>query len=348
MQPFRRHLLNINATVKDALKALNLLAADAILFIVDENDVLKGSLTDGDLRRGFLAGLDFDSPILSFIQPHPKFIQKEQFSLEKVISYRENNFRIIPVTNFQGQVVNVINFRFHKSCLPVDAVIMAGGRGERLKPLTDELPKPLLPVGSKPIIEYNIDRIIQFGINNIWISVRYLGDLIKNHLGDGTSKNARIGYVNEIEAMGTAGSLASVPNFEHDTILVMNSDLLTNIDLEDFYSFFQNENADLAVACIPYSVNIPYAVMETKGNLVVEFKEKPTYIHYSNAGIYLMKKSVIDYIPKSTYFDATDLMELLLANNKKIVAFPLVGYWLDIGKHDDYKKAQEDIRHIEL
>ncbi|MCH8491377.1 MAG: NTP transferase domain-containing protein, partial [Oceanicaulis sp.] len=233
-----------------------------------------------------------------------------------------------------------------KSYLPIDALIMAGGRGERLKPLTDKVPKPLLPVGTKPIIEHNVDRLNTFGIDDIWISVRYLGNQIEDFFKDGNEKALRIKYVWEDAPLGTAGALTLVDGFIHDHVLMMNSDLLTNIDFEDLYLYFEDQQADFAVACIPYLVNVPYAVMETEGKLVKGFKEKPTYTHYSNAGIYLMKKEVIKMIPPNIPFNATDLMDLLIKEGKKVVAYPIIGYWLDIGKHEDYQKAQIDIKHI--
>jgi dTDP-glucose pyrophosphorylase len=348
MKTNQNHLLNLKASVHDALASLNNLAADAILFIVDDNNTLIGSLTDGDLRRGFLNGLNFDNAIIDFIQDHPKKLQKGDYSLKDVINFRNLGFKILPVLDVNNQVINIVNFRFYKSYLPLDAVIMAGGRGERLKPLTDTLPKPLLKVGNLPIIEHNINRLVSFGIEDIWISIKYLGQSIKEHLGDGTSKSININYLEEDKALGTIGALSLLENLQHDHLLVMNSDLLTNINFEDFYLFYQEHNADIAVACIPYQVNVPYAVMETKGNMVVNLREKPTYTHYSNAGIYIIKKTILETIPKNSFYNATDLMEQVINSGGKVAAYPLIGYWLDIGRHDDYLKAQEDINHIEF
>ena len=348
MYHYTKHIINKNSTIREALQKLDELASDAILFLVDNNNQLLGSLTDGDLRRGFIKSLGFDDHLSQFIQPNPKFIKQGKYNLKEIIALRERFFTVFPVVNAQMQIINVVNFRHQKSYLPVDALIMAGGRGERLKPLTDTTPKPLLKVGEKPIIEHNIDRLNTYGIDDIWISVRYLGQQLVDYFQDGSEKALRISYVWEENALGTAGALALVDNFIHDHVLMMNSDLLTNIDFEDLYLFFEEQHADFAVACIPYQVNVPYAVMETQDKLVTGFKEKPTYTHYSNAGIYLMKKEVIDFIPQNQTFNATDLMECLIENNKKVVAYPLVGYWLDIGKPEDYLKAQEDIRHITL
>lgn len=348
VRPFEKHIVSIDVPVIESFKRLDLLASDAILFLVDKNNKLIGSLTDGDLRRGFIKGLELEDHLSKFIQPNPKFIQQGKYNLKEVIELRKKHFTIFPVLNSDMEVINVVNFKQQKSYLPIDALIMAGGRGERLKPLTDHVPKPLLKVGDKPIIEHNIDRLNNFGIDDIWISLRYLGDQLKEYFLDGSSKSIRIKYVWEQKALGTAGALALVDGFIHDYVLLMNSDLLTNIDFEEFFLFFEEQKADLVVACIPYQVNVPYAVMETVDGLVKGLKEKPTYTHYSNAGIYLMKKEIINMVPKNHHFNATDLMEQLIQIGKKVVAYPLMGYWLDIGKHEDFKKAQEDIKHIKF
>jgi dTDP-glucose pyrophosphorylase len=348
MHPFHKHIAHIDLSIREALQKLDELASDAILFLVDDHNKLLGSLTDGDLRRGFIKGLSFENHLSEFIQPKPKYIQQGKYNVKEIIALRERYFTVFPVVNAQMQIINVVNFRHQKSYLPVDVLIMAGGRGERLKPLTDTTPKPLLKVGDKPIIEHNIDRLNTYGIDDIWISVRYLGNQLVDYFQDGSEKALRINYVKEENALGTAGALALVKGFIHDHVLMMNSDLLTNIDFEDLYLFFEEQKADFAVACIPYKVNVPYAVMETHNKMVTGFKEKPTFTHYSNAGIYLMKKEVIDFIPKNQTFNATDLMECLIENNKKVVAYPLVGYWLDIGKHEDFEKAQQDINQINL
>jgi dTDP-glucose pyrophosphorylase len=345
---FRKHLVHCSLSVRELLSVLDQLASDAIVFIVDDNDKLLGSLTDGDLRRGFIKGLDFENSLLEFTQPNPKYVRKDKYDLKDIVYYRKKNYKILPVLNEDDKVVEVINFRKLKSYLPIDAVIMAGGRGERLKPFTDSVPKPLLKVGEKPIIEHNIDRLSSYGIFDMWISIRYLGNQIKDYFGNGSSKYLNINYIEEDSPLGTAGALSMVNGFTHNTVLLMNSDLLTNIDFEDFYLFFETESADMAVACIPYQVNIPYAVMETEAHLITGFVEKPTYTHYSNTGIYLIKKELIDLIPKEMFYQATDLMEELIRQKKKVAAYPMMGYWLDIGKPDDFTKAQEDIKHLNL
>ena len=346
MRIYKDHLILRGNTVREALILLNELSQDAILFVVDAEDKLIGALTDGDVRRGLIKGFTVDSIIDEIIQDDPRYITKGENNLEKIIEYRNGNFRIVPVLDENRRVVNIINFRKIRSYLPIDAVIMAGGLGKRLRPLTNSVPKPLLKVGDKAIMEHNLDRLVMYGIDDFWISVKYLGAQIENHFGDGNEKNIKIEYIWENEPLGTIGAVSQIENFKHDYVLVTNSDLLTNIDYEQFFLEFVREEADLAVLTIPYQVNVPYAVLETNDGKVRSFKEKPTYTYYSNGGIYLMKREILKFIPKDTFFNATDLMEDLIKNHLKVISFPFSGYWLDVGKHEDFAKAQVDIKNI--
>jgi dTDP-glucose pyrophosphorylase/CBS domain-containing protein len=348
MSSYNKHLIFSGSTVKLALTLLNELSQDAILFVIDGNNKLIGSLTDGDVRRGLINNFTLDSKIDEIIQPNPRFVRKGENNIKKIITYREENYRILPVIDDNGKVVTVINFRNLKSYLPIDAVIMAGGRGQRLRPLTDTTPKPLLKVGSKPIMEHNLDRLAKYGVEDFWVSVNYLGDQIENYFGTGKQKNISIEYVWETDPLGTIGAVAKITNFEHDYILITNSDLLTDLDYENFFLDFVTQEADLAVLTIPYQVNIPYAVLETKDGQIKSFKEKPTYTYYSNGGVYLMKKEVLKYIPKNSFYNSTDLMENLIKNSHKVISYPFSGYWLDVGKHEDFEKAQIDIKSFKF
>lgn len=345
---YREHLILMGSRILDALVALNNLSEDAILFVVDNNSKLIGSLTDGDIRRGLIRGLSTDNIVDEIIQPNPRYLRRGAVDIKKVIEYREANYRILPIVNREDRIVNVINFRETRSYLPIDAVIMAGGKGSRLKPLTDSTPKPLLKVGGKAIIEHNVNRLALFGIDDFWISIKYLGNQIEDHLGDGADQNLKIQYVRESEPLGTIGAVSKIDNFQHDYVLVTNSDILTNLDYEHFFLDFYNSDSDFAVVTIPYLVNIPYAVLETKDGEIKSLKEKPTYTYYSNGGIYLMKKEVLNFIPKNTHFNTTDLIERLLDKGYKVTSYAMSGYWLDIGKHDDFEKAQKDIAQIKF
>ena len=223
---------------------------------------------------------------------------------------------------------------------------MAGGRGSRLSPLTDTTPKPLLKIGDKPIMEHNIDRLISFGIKDFWVSVNYLREQIIEHLTE-IKKDIKICYIEEDQPMGTIGALSKVETFQNEHVLVINSDLLTNLNYEYFYLDFLKNDADISMVTIPYEVVVPYGVVEQDQNQVQGIQEKPTYTYYSNAGIYLIKKGVCLY-PKNTFFNATDLIIGELSKKKKVTSYPFSGYWLDIGKPEDYKRAQTDIKHIKF
>lgn len=346
MRPYTDHLILADSKITVALIQLDKLAQDAILFVVDHNDKLIGALTDGDIRRGLIKGITVDNSINTIIQKNPKYIRKGENNLAKIIEYRDGNFKIVPVINHEDKILNIINFRLLKSYLPVDVVIMAGGRGQRLQPLTDTVPKPMLKIGNKPIIEHNIDRLIKYGIDDIWITVKYLGEKIEEYLGNGNSKNINIEYIWENEACGTIGSVSKIDNFKHDYVLITNSDLLTKVNYEHFFLEFIKQGADIAILTIPYNVSIPYAVLETEGGKIKDFKEKPTYTYYSNGGMYLVKKELLKMIPKDIFYDATDFMSQILANKLNIISYPFSGYWLDVGKHEDFEKAQVDIHNL--
>ena len=220
MKKYKKHLILKGSPIKKALELLNDLSKDAILFVVDGNDKLIGSLTDGDVRRGLLDNFTLDSIIDDIIQPNPRCIRKSNFDIEQIITFRTNNYRVIPVVDDDDIVINVVNFRKIKSYLPVDVVIMAGGRGQRLQPLTDKTPKPLLQVGGKAILEHNLDRLVLFGMSDFWISVKYMGEQIQQYFGSGKEKNINIEYVWEREMMGTIGAVSKIKNFSQNYILV--------------------------------------------------------------------------------------------------------------------------------
>lgn len=348
MRHYKEHLIKSGTTIREALKVLEKLSHDAISFIVDENDKLIGSLTDGDVRRGLIKGAELEQIVDDIIQPNPRFIRKGDQDINKVIDYRENQYKVIPILDKDDRIVNVINFGEVKSYLPLDVVVMAGGKGTRLRPFTEATPKPLLKVGGKAILDHNITRLSLYGIDDFWITINYLGEQIVEYFGNGNANNLNIEYVWEKEPLGTIGSVSKIDNFIHDYVLVTNSDILTNLDYEDFFLRFREQDADFAVVTIPYKVDVPYAVLETTNNHIISFKEKPTYTYYSNGGIYLMKRDIINKIPKNTFYNTTDLMESLINSGFKVLSYPLSGYWLDIGKHEDFKKAQEDIKTIKF
>jgi dTDP-glucose pyrophosphorylase len=347
MVDIKKHTILSTYLISDALKQLNDLGEDLTLFVIEDNDVLIGTITDGDIRRGLLRNVSLQDSVDKVMRTTFKSIRKGIEGSAEIQIIKELGIQILPVIDNEGKIVKLLNLSILQAILPVDVVVMAGGEGRRLRPLTEKTPKPLLNVGDKPILEHAIDRLINFGAEKFHICIGYLGEQIQDYFKNGSNKGITISYTNEKTPLGTIGAIRNISDFFHEDILLTNSDLLTNIDYQKFYSEFISQNADLAVATIPYNINVPYAVLETSNGFVVGLKEKPTYTYHSNAGIYLIKKSVLEIIPTG-FFNATDLVEMLIKNGKRVVSYPIIGYWLDIGKHEDYAKANEDIKYIKF
>ena len=344
-------LIHRNKTILEALKKLNEILykgeqiSRLILFVIDDNKSIIGSITDGDIRRSLIKNADLSLKAGDICNKDFIFeIEPEGFLDLK--SYRKKDIKILPILNESKNLVRIIDLEQTKSMLPLECMIMAGGRGKRLSPLTDKVPKPMLPLNGKPIIEYNIDRLISYGIEKFYISVKHLGEQIQVYFGDGSKKGVSIEYIWEDKPLGTAGALSLVDRFKSDHVLLMNSDLFTNVDFEDLYLDLINQNADMAVASTEYKVDVPYAVFETDNHRVRRFKEKPSYVYHSNAGIYILKKELIKTIPKNKFFDITSLMENLVEDGGVLIHNPIVGYWIDIGSPGDYKQAQDFVKHL--
>ena len=345
MFDFNKNIIPFSSSIIEAMKKLNEVPGSLTLFVVDENNRLSGTLTDGDIRRGFIHGLTLNDTIEKFMLKSFHKVNKG-FTIYDFKQVREKGIRLLPVLDDAGRITKVYDLKKRKSILPVECMIMAGGRGERLRPLTDKTPKPMLTLGNKPIIEHNIDRLIGYGIEKIYISVKYLGQQIVDYLGDGSTKGITIEYIWEENQLGTAGSLSLIKKINTDHLLLMNSDLFTDADFEDLYLNTIENNASIGVATVPYTTKVPYGIFNIKQNQIIGLREKPVYTNYANAGIYIIDKKVIPKIPHNTFFNITDLMEQLLSEEHLLIQNPIIGYWIDIGQHQDYKNAQETIKHI--
>lgn len=345
---YDKYLIDKSATGVDALKKIDAIPKERTLFVINEKGKIIGALTDGNIRRGLLAGKEIHAQVTEFITRDFIFQKHGSIDVEQIKYAKQKGIKLIPVINSSNELVKIYNLKNLESVLPVEAIIMAGGEGRRLRPLTEDTPKPMLVVGDKPIIEHNIDRLISFGIERIQISVNYLAEKITNYFGDGSSKGISISYIHESVPLGTIGALSLMKEPTHKNILVMNSDLFTNIDFEDLFFEYSNNNADMAIASIPYTVNIPYAIFERNDSIITGFREKPNNTHYANAGIYLFKKELLGLIPTSEKYHATDFLQKLIDLKKKIIHNPITGYWIDIGKMEDYLRVKEIIKHISV
>ncbi len=349
MKDFKKHLISNDKSISDALLLLNSLKQDAIIFVTNENFELLGSITDGDIRRALIQGYKLETLVTEIIQPNPKFIVSGKVDLKSLVQLRNSNYKIIPILDLEEKkIIDVLNFRFQHSILPIEVIIMAGGKGTRLLPLTENIPKPLVKIQNKAIIEYQIDRLTHFGINDCWISVNHLSEKIVDFIEERKFEKINFSFLKESKPMGTIGSLNLINQFKKDTILICNSDILTNLDMESFYIDFVDSGADMSVLSIPYKIEIPYAIMEIENGFVSSIDEKPTMTYFSNGGFYLIKTQMTKFIPKDSFFNATDLIETLISCGKKVRTYTHYGYWNDIGKHEDLIRAQSDLNNIEF
>lgn len=347
MKDYSKHIIKSGCTVLDALRALNELRTKYLdLFVEDKDGKVLGVVTDGDLRRGLINGAQLDDVVDSVMNRSFVSFKQGLIDIAKLKYYKSKGMSLIPSLTSEGKIDKIYNIGELNSILPIDAVLMAGGKGERLRPLTEKTPKPLLPVGGKAIIDHNIDRLISYGVQHINVTVNYLGEQLEEHFAEPRGE-VRVQTVREPKFLGTIGSIRFVPKFYNDTVLVMNSDLFTNINYEDFYLHFKEHGAEMSVAAVPYTVSVPYGIFDLEGRDIQGLIEKPTYNYYANAGIYLIKRFALDEIPDDTFFNATDLIEKLISEGKKVIRFPLNGTWIDIGNPQEYQKANELVKHMQ-
>lgn len=335
-----RHSINQRADIREAMARLDSLSGDSMtLFAIDDDGNIKGAVTDGDIRRALVKGAPLDAPVEKVMFKNFIFGTPKENLCGKIAEGRSRGIDLMPIVE-DGKIVYLIDLKKVRTSLPIDAVLMAGGKGERLRPLTLNTPKPLLPVGNKPIINYNVEALEECGVNNIFVTVNYLANQIERHFKHWPG-NSRILCVREPKRLGTIGSLSLIEGFEKEDVLVMNSDLLTTIDFEAFYLHHLGSGADLTIATVPYSVSVPFAILRMEGECVAEIEEKPTYNYFANAGVYIMRRRLIERLPKGEYMDAPDFIASLISDGFRVGCFPVDGTWIDIGSPDDYRHANE-------
>lgn len=341
------HVISQEKSLLDALARINTLAPEPlVLFVVDSRNRMVGTLTDGDSRRALIAGASVNDKTESIMHRGFNYMRVDDIkNVKEIRRQKDLRMTLVPILDSEMHIVDIINLEKFKTRLPVDAVMMAGGKGERLRPLTEKTPKPLLPVGDKAIIDHNVDRLISYGVTHISVTVNYLKEQIEDHYRE-PRNGVQVQTVREPKYLGTIGSVRYVPDFYNDTVLLMNSDVFTNIDYEDFFLHFQLHDAEMSLAAIPYNVSIPYGILDLDGRNIQGLLEKPKYTYYANAGIYLIKRRALDEIPEDTFFNATDLVEKLIGEGKKVIRYPLNGTWIDIGNPQEYQKAKDLVKHL--
>lgn len=341
-----RYLCTANCTLRDVLRTINENNCGAA-FLTEPDGRLIRAITDGDLRRAILNGFSLDSTIAclgdSFTGRPPTFaaIDTPPSQIRRMMV--RDSVRQVPIVDDECRVVDVVllDDLLLTAEPPVNAVVMAGGFGSRLRPLTEDTPKPMLPVGDRPLLERIIGQLSSAGIVGVNVTTHFMPDVIKQHFGDGTEFGVNINYVHEETPLGTAGALRMVSR-PSGPLLVMNGDILTNIDFRNMTAFHHEHAADLTLAVRGYEVFVPYGVVETEGPHLRKLVEKPTYTHFVNAGIYLLSPDAFDFLGTEGRLDMTQLVDRLIRAGRTVATFPMAEYWLDIGHIDDYNRAQRD------
>lgn len=325
-----------------------------IALVVDAHGRLISTITDGDLRRAILAGMDLHQPVREWLgrssKPRTPVTASAGMPRRELLRLmRKVELRHIPLLDGTGRVVDLaclsdlIPTR-QADELGLSAVVMAGGQGTRLRPLTEHTPKPMLPVGEKPVIERIVGQLRDAGIRRLHLATHYKADVFSDHFGSGAAFGVAINYVAEEVPLGTAGVLSTLRDGK-ESLLVVNGDILTRLNYRAFVEFHRENGADMTVGLRRYDIDIPYGVVQTDGIVVQGLQEKPTQKLFVNAGIYLVEPAAAQYVPDGKRFDMTDLIAALLSDGRRVVGFPIGEYWLDIGKPDDYERAQLDARN---
>ncbi len=341
-------LIQHSFSLREAMAAIDCGGLGIVLLVDDQRRFVR-TVTDGDLRRAILAGHGLDSRIqtsINIVSATP-FTAPIGISREEQLGIMLNaQVRHLPLLNPDRTVADLAcTDNIPDAALDLQAVIMAGGFGTRLRPLTDHTPKPMLSVGGKPLMERTIESLQKAGIHRINVTTHFMPEKIIQHFGGGQRFGVELNYVSEEQPLGTAGALRLISEVD-EPLLVMNGDILTNIDFRSLVRFHRERNAKLTIAVRQYEMQVPYGVVEAKDGMVTELREKPRITFLVNAGIYLLEPSVLKHIPIEGRYDMTDLINSLLSNGETVAGFPVMEYWLDIGKHDDFQKAQEDVSQV--
>jgi len=336
------------ATVRDAISTIDQHRMQ-VAFVVDEEQQLLGMVTDRDIRRGLLQRISLDAPIIDIMNSHPTTVP-EGMEHQKILDLLANTrFRHLPVIDKKGRIVNIVYLNDLPHSLHKEnwVVLMVGGMGTRLRPLTNDCPKPMLKVGNKPLLETILENFIEYGFYQFYLSVNYKSEMIEDHFGDGAKWGVNIQYLRENESLGTAGALSLLPEKPKHPLIVMNGDLLTKINFQQLLEFHDQHEANATMCVREYDFQVPYGVvsMDLEKHEIRKISEKPVHSFFVNAGVYVLQPEMLSFIPDQKYYDMPSLFEHLIQKNYVTGAFPIREYWLDIGQKDDFIRANGEFHH---
>ena len=347
MKNYKDILLKIESTLKEALQTIDS-GAIQIALVVDKDEKLLGTVTDGDIRRGLLDNLSLDDTIESIIFKAPTVCSIED-AKEKILEIAlAKKLHQIPIVDKDGILVDIkeVNELLKPTIKTNKVVLMVGGLGTRLRPLTEHTPKPMLKVGNRPILETIILNFKKHGFTNIILSVSYKSEIIEEYFKDGSDFGVNIEYIHEEKRMGTAGALSLMRDKLTESFFVMNGDLLTNINFENMMEYHLSHNSVATMGVREYDFQVPYGVVETDGVDIVSIEEKPMHQFFVSGGIYVLSPNVLKYIPENEYYDMPTLFEKVIEEKKKSISFAIPEYWLDIGRIEEFEKANNEFYEV--
>ncbi len=335
------------ASVLDALKIIDK-SSKQIAIVVDDKNKLLGTISDGDIRRAILKNISLDESIKDIYSKTP-IVANINNSKEEILNIcKAKKIHQIPIVDSKGNLIGleVLDELISKETKLNKVVLMVGGLGTRLRPLTENIPKPMLKVGDKPILQTIVEKFSDYGYRNIIMCLNYKLNIIKDYFGDGSKFGVNIEYISEKQRMGTAGGLSLLEEKPTEPFFVMNADLLTNINFEHLHNFHITNNA-MGTMCVQYyDFKVPYGVVNVENTKILSIKEKPIKKYFINAGIYMLNPDCLEYIPDNQFYDMPTLFEKLISENKNIISFPLREYWLDIGHVKEYEKANDEYDEV--
>ena len=345
---WEKALISEFSTIHQAIASIEN-SVTQICLVTDQDRRLLGTITDGDIRRAILSGLGMDAPISGIMNTTPR-VASESESREALLDIMANDcIRQIPILN---QAKRVVDLAYIDDLLTINSkqsnwvVLMAGGLGTRLRPLTNDRPKPLISVGDKPLLETIIETFVQQNFRQFYLSINYKAEMIKSHFKDGSKWNAEIRYLEEDQRLGTAGPLSLIPETTEDPLIVMNSDLLTRVSFHQLLDYHAQQEAKATMCVREYDFQVPYGVVEIEDNQIKNIEEKPVHNFFVNAGIYVLDPNVLGLIQKNEALDMTLLFDRIITADYKTSAYPIHEYWLDIGQMDDFHRANNDIKKV--
>lgn len=343
MENWRRTLLPPTGRVRDALTVLDAVAT-RIALVADAEERLLGTVTDGDVRRGLLAGRGLEIGVTEIMNRAPKTVPPEVDRRDALRMMNQLGILHLPIVDAGGRLIglHVLSELLENERRDNWVVLMAGGEGRRLHPITRDIPKPMIPVGGRPILETILNAFLEYGFHKFFISLNYRGEQIRDYFGDGQRWGAEITYLQETDKRGTAGCLSLLPEVPDKPLFVMNGDLLTKVNFQSLLDFHVGNRATATMCVREYAVEVPFGVVEIEDSRIIGIEEKPVSKYFINSGIYVLDPDCLNTVPRSGVFDMTTLFGKMIENQRKIGSFPIFEYWMDVGRLTDLERAHKD------